>query len=64
MKVVTVVPDGKVWGWCRSQYGVDGRIFSRHRSRELFRTLAEAVDAAQSIARCYGARYAGVEVAS
>jgi len=61
MKVVTVVPDGKVWGWCRSQYGVDGRIFSRHRSRELFRTQAEAVTAAQSIARIYDAQYKGVE---
>ena len=61
MQIVTVVPDGKFWGWCRSQYGVDGRIFSRHRSRELFRTLAEAVTAAQSIARIYDAQYKGVE---
>ena len=61
MQIVTVVPDGKVWGWCRSQYGTDGRIFSRHRSRELFRTLAEAVDAAKSIARIYDAQYKGVE---
>ena len=61
MQIVTVVPDGNVWGWCRSQYGTDGRIFARHRSRELFRTQAEAVTAAQSIARIYDAQYKGVE---
>jgi hypothetical protein len=59
-ETVTVALDGNVYRWYRNPVG--GGL--RKHGQEAFRTLAEAVDAAQSIARCYGAHYAGVEVAS
>ena len=59
VETVTVGQDGNVWRWYRNP--VAGL---RKYGQEAFRTQAEAIAAAQSIARCYGARYAGVEVAS
>jgi hypothetical protein len=56
-ETVTVALDGNVYRWYRNPTG--GGL--RKHGQEAFRTLAEAVDAAQSIARCYGAQYAGVE---
>lgn len=57
-ETVTVGKDGNVWRWYRNP-GAGLRKYGK----ESFRTQAEAVNAAQSIARCYGAQYAGVEVA-
>ena len=59
VETVTVGQDGNVWRWYRNPV-----MGLRKYGQEAFRTQAEAVNAAQSIARCYGAQYAGVEVAS
>lgn len=45
---VTVVPDGSVYRWLR----FDGR--NRRTSNEAFTTLADAIQAAIVVARCYG----------
>lgn len=47
-KFVTVVPDGAVFRWQRS----DGRILRS--SSEAFTSLAEAIQTAIVIAQCYG----------
>ena len=47
-KFVTVVPDGRVFRWRRS----DGRVLRT--SSEAFTTLADAIQTAIVIARCYG----------
>lgn len=60
METITVGKDGNVWRWYRNP--VAGGL--RKYGQEAFRTQSEAVAAAKSVARCYGARYAGVEVAS
>lgn len=46
-RFVTVIPDGAVYRWQRS----DGRALRS--SAEAFLTLAEAVAAAVTVARCY-----------
>lgn len=47
-KFVTVVPDGQVYRWLRS----DGH--NRRTSSEAFTTLADAIQTALVIAQCYG----------
>ena len=51
---VTVAPDGPVYRWRRN----DGR--TTRTSSEAFLTPAAAIEAGQSIARCYGVRFVAV----